>query len=185
MLIIVDCEGDPIQEFSALYVNKCSETIVDVFHRHVKYPFIRDADWFARRYVHGLDREYLNRYGLHNEAEVVLSFSQWLTYHPYDAMYANAPNKERRLLSKRDIIDVGLPPWKKRVDCISHQRALLMKLNHEPVCGVVCRAHCESVCWKPKHVNKVNDTDAAKSAFSHHCSLYDCIECYFFLFPAK
>ena len=99
MNIIIDCEGDPVQEFSALYVNFSNGVIADVFHRHVKYPFPCDRDYFSRRHVHGLDRNFLQIQGLRDEPELVSVFHEWLTTHPYDNIYAHAPHKEAKLLS--------------------------------------------------------------------------------------
>ena len=73
LLIYIDCEGTPVQEFSAIYVNKATSEIVDVFHRLVKYPFPYDYDYFARKHVHGLDINFLSRYGMDSEEALVSS----------------------------------------------------------------------------------------------------------------
>ena len=136
---------------------------------------------FSRRYVHGLRIPFLNRYGLCDEAEVVSVLRDWLAIHPYTSIYANAPAKEQRLLRlSTNIHDVCLLPWKARGNCESHQVALAMKLNYVPICGTYCNAH-RSVLWKAKCVHRPSATDVVKMAFPHHCSLYDCIECFFVL----
>ena len=180
MYIFLDCEGEPVQEFSAIYVDFETGVIEDVFHHHVHYPFKCDYDYFARQHVHGLDRNFLSLYGLRSEQELLNLFHEWLKSHPFQAIYAHAPAKEVNFLSL-PVKDVCLKPWKDRIQCQSHQIALSMKLYKVPVCGVTCAAH-SLVCWKPKKILSPNASDRAKMEFSYHCSLYDCIECFLFLF---
>lgn len=181
MIVIVDGEGEPLQEFSALYVNPEKQLIVDVFHSYVKYPFARDEDIFARRHVHGLNREFLSHHGLSNEDALLTLFRTWLVTHPYDIMYAHNPAKEMRFLSL-SIQDVQLKPWRKRSHHPSHETALRMKMDFTPVCNVSCHAH-DKVRWCVKR--NPNATDYAKLQFFHHCSLYDCVECFLFLFKTQ
>lgn len=178
MLIFIDSEGDPLQEFSAIYVNELSGEVVDVFHHHIIYPFAEDRDIFSRQHVHGLDRDFLSLHGLCDEHELLYRFKEWLKLRPFDAIYAHAPAKEIKLLSL-PVRDVCLKAWKERCHCKSHQLALSMKLSHTPVCGVTCYAH-KNVCWKPKLRRACNATDWAKMQFFYHCSLYDCVECFLF-----
>ncbi len=180
MHVIVDCEGTPTQEFSALYVDETTCCVVDVFHHYVKYPSERDEDFTARQYVHGLNREFLLRNGLPNEHDLVKVFHEWLAKRPYVHIYAHAPAKERELLSL-PIRDVCLKPWIERIECESHKIALAMKLNCIPVHQSYCFAH-DYVKWKPKRAWNPSRTDIAKENFFHHCSLYDCFECFLYLF---
>ena len=182
MLVFVDCEGEPVQEFSAIYASE-SGVILDVFHQHVKYPFVCDYDFFSRRYIHGLKRDFLSRNGLCSENSLVRLFHKWLEIHPFKAIYAHAPAKECKLLSL-PINDVFLKPWKDRIHCQSHQIALSLKLNSVPICDATCAAH-KTVCWKAKNICKPTVTDLAKMDFFHHCSLYDCVECYLAFFTAE
>ena len=78
MLIFVDCEGAPIQEFTALYVDSDSHEIVDVFHRHVSFPSTHgyDTDRWARRHVYGLNRTYLAANGLRDETILLCEFNE-------------------------------------------------------------------------------------------------------------
>ena len=175
MIVIVDCEGNPIQEFSALYCDESVGKIHDVFHCHVRYPFETDVDQFARSHIHGLDLNFLNKHGLCNQEQLLTKFKLWLSSHPYTFMYANAPAKEIALLSL-PIRDVKLKPWKDRVHCISHKKALREKLYQVPIFNVSCKAH-RHVQWKASHKKMLSETDIAKSHFSFHCSLYDCYEC--------
>lgn len=184
MWIIIDSEGDPVQEFSALYINEVTATIVDVFHRHVKYPFHRDEDAFARQHVHGLNRDYLSLHGLRCEEELLTAFRKWLTTHPFDAIYAHAPAKEVKFLSL-PVKDVCLKPWCQRVFCDSHRVALAMKLQCVPMCNVTCHAHSDFLYWRPRRAKTLTATDKAKLQFFHHCSLYDCIECFYHLLKEK
>lgn len=183
MLIFIDSEGDPVQEFTAIYVDEKTATIVDVFHQYVRYPFYCDKDVFSRLHVHGLNRHYLSTYGLHGENELVNHFFKWLKTHPYSSIYAHAPAREVNLLSPLSVTDVHLKPWAQRTKCLSHDIALRAKLCKYPICGITCSAHADFLAWQPKHVNTLTLTDHAKLSFSHHCSLYDCIECcIFFLY---
>ena len=140
MLIYIDSEGEPIQEFSAIYVDELSGDVVDVFHHHVIYPFEYDKDIFSRRHIHGLNRDFLSQHGQRDEDAVIRLFHEWLKLHPFDCIYAHAPAKEVKLLSL-PVKDVCLKPWSERQFYKSHQLALAMKLSHFPVCNVVCIAH--------------------------------------------
>ena len=179
MYIYVDCEGDPVQEFSALYVNHDTCEILDVFHCHVKYPYNHDYDWKARRCVHGLNLDFLKDHGVSDVEELKVSFFKWLESHPYQAMYAHAPTKEIDLLNL-PIRNVSLKQWKDRTSLMSHRLAISLKKNLVPICKITCTAHSSFQCWEPKRRFAWTVTDCAKMNFSHHCSLYDCIECYFF-----
>ena len=180
MFIYVDSEGDPIQEFSALYVNNVTHEIIDLFHCHVKYPFdSEDFDWKARRCVHGLDLEFLKKHGVNGIDELKLLFFKWLETHPYQAMFAHAPSKEKEFLNLT-IGNVCLKPWKDRSSLQSHQLAILLKMNFVPICNTTCIAHASFVSWEPKRRLAWTLTDCAKMKFSHHCSLYDCVECFLF-----
>ena len=131
MLIFLDVEGEPTQEFSAIHVDEETGEVLDVFHRHVVYPYMNDFDIFARKHVHGLNLCYLKLHGLRSEYDVIQQFYAWLESHPSDALYAHAPQKEIRLLSL-PIFDVCLPPWKERANCVSHKTALSMKCKKVP-----------------------------------------------------
>ena len=174
-MIIIDCEGTPVQEFSALYVNDATCVIENVFHQHVHYPYSFDYDAFARRHVHGLDFKFLRQCKLRNLGEVLDLFREWLKAYPSDKIYAHNPTKEKRLLSLH-INDVCLKPWAERACLRSHQMALNMKLNCKPVRGISCSVHSQFVKWRPKNVHSPSLTDIAKVNFRHHCSLYDCME---------
>ena len=178
-IIYVDSEGEPIQEFSALYVDHETFEILDVFHRYVRYP-LKDVDYdiWARKHVHGLNLKFLNANGLKNESDLLFAFQQWLKAHPFEYIFAHAPFKERQFLNL-PIQDVCLPPWLERTDCLSHELALSMKRNAVPICNVTCDAHKSFVNWCPKRPYVLTPTDVIKKNFGHHCSLYDCVELYF------
>jgi len=184
-MIFIDSEGDPIQEFSALYAYK--NVIVDVFHQYVYYPSmsVYDEDHFARSHVHGLDLDFLNCHGLKSEQELLTLFSSWLEKHPHSIMFAHAPAKERHFL-EMTINDVRLLPWKKRRDLPSHRRTLLMKKSIIPICNTICSAHTSYCGWQCKRKSgTMNVTDLAKIDFGYHCSLYDSLECFFFYTDCK
>ena len=182
MLIFVDCEGEPIQEFTALYVDSDSHTIIDVFHRYVAYPSVcgYDSDRWARRHVHGLNRLHLSVHGLHNPTELLSDFNEWLHSHPYEHILANAPQKESAFLNL-PILDVCLPPWKQRAQLLSHRLSLSLKRHSIPINGIRCSsAHSSFVDWRPRHLYSLSPTDVIKRDFGFHCSLYDCMELYFY-----
>ena len=182
MLIFVDCEGAPIQEFTALYVDGDSHDIVDIFHRYVSFPFSRgyDADHWARQHVHGLNRTYLAANGLRDETLLLREFNEWLCSHPYEQMLANAPQKESDFL-QLPVFDVCLPPWKERAQLLSHRLSLSLKRHSMPINGIMCAsAHSSFVAWRPRRPYSLSPTDVIKRDYGFHCSLYDCIELYFY-----
>ena len=136
----MDSEGDPIQEFSALNVHEDTGEIMDVFHCHVKYPFDMDYDWKARRCVHGLDLQFLNEHGVDGVEELKTLFSSWLNSHPFQAMFAHAPEKEIEFINLT-IRNVSLKPWKDRSALLSHSLAISLKKNLVPICNVTCTAN--------------------------------------------
>ena len=181
MRIYVDSEGTPVQEFSAIYVNEETFQIDDVFHEFVIYPCTEsDEDKWARNHVHGLNLDFLAEHGLRDEGELVSSFYTWLKDHPYDMMYGNGPFTERHLLSL-PIEDVNLKPWSDRDSQISHKIAMALKLQCARICNVKCAtAHRSFRHWRPVRVYNMSAADKAKLKFRHHCSFYDCIECFLY-----
>lgn len=183
MILFLDSEGEPIQEFTALYVDPQTMDIVDVFHEYVKYPYIRDSDRWARQHVHGLHLNFLSENGLVNEEELKRKFHNWLSSHPYDNIYGHAPRKEEVFL-QLPIVDICLQPWKTRRQILSHRLALSLKKSDIPICGVQCSlAHKSYLSWRPKNRHSLTPADCAKFDFGHHCSLYDCTELYFEFMP--
>lgn len=182
-MIFLDSEGEPIQEFSALYVSEKTGEICDVFHYLVQYPshFGHDGDRFSRRHVHGLGIDYLHRHGLKDEEELLSLLKQWLKKYPSASLFAHAPSKEINFLNM-PIEDVSLLPWKERTVLPSHQTALSFKKMNIPICDTVCNAHVSFHGWRPKRSYCLSPTDIAKCNFSHHCSLYDAFECFLFFF---
>lgn len=180
MTLYIDCEGEPIQEFSALYVDSDTDEIRDVFHAHVAYPFPDyDYDNWSRRHVHGLNLDFLSKHGFENQDDLLSAFRDWLSTHSYKNIYANAPQKEKQFLSLH-IDDVKLPPWKQRGSCLSHRLTLVLKRKSVPICNVSCNAHSSYVKWKAKRPFSLTPSDVAKQDFGFHCSLYDCLEIYFY-----
>lgn len=182
MLVFLDCEGEPTQELTALLVDESSKKIVDVFHRFVRYPFDIDFDSFSRDHVHGLDLKFLSIHGLKSEHDLIKEFHKWLSNHVgIDVFYAHSPFKEKQLLSL-DIRDVCLKMWSERDFLQSHSVALAWKMNALPVNNVTCTdAHASFKRFRPKNVQKLSKGDIVKMKFSHHCSLYDCVECFLYL----
>ena len=180
MYVFVDSEGSPIQELSALCVHEKTGEVVDIFHKHIRYPFATDHDIWARCHVHGLNVNYLSAYGLCEEKTVLSMFYTWLNSLSVSCIFGHAPCKEAEFLDI-SITDVNLPPWAKRCILPSHETAVFMKNNNVPVCGVSCNAHSSFVGWKSKR-RILNNTDIAKESHGFHCSLYDCLEIYLYFF---
>lgn len=182
MLMFIDSEGDPIQEFTALYVDSDSHNIVDVFHRYVAHPsrYGFDSDRWARRHIHGLNRAYLATHGLHDEKALLCEFNAWLDSHPCELLLANAPRKESTFLH-RPVHDVCLPCWKDRAVLLSHQLSIFLKRGAVPINGITCSvAHSSFIDWFPRRPYTLSPKDVVKRNFGFHCSLYDCIEIYFY-----
>ena len=178
--IFIDSEGEPCQEFTALYADMESKSVIDIFHCHVAYPTDSyDCDWWARRYIHGLKTTYLRKNGVKNVEELVENFTVWLSTRPHDGIYAHAPRKEIDLL-RMPVSHVALLPWKERRNDPSHELAVDMKLTKKDVCGVHCNAHNVNTRWRPKNAHSLTMSDIAKINFSFHCSLYDAAEIFFF-----
>ena len=177
MFVVVDCEGEPIQEWSALLINDEGK-ICNTFHQYVRFPSSYDSDFYARKHVHGLNLDFLEQHGAANLNELKCNFLKWLSpYMLYD-IYANAPAKESQFLSL-PMKDAKLLQWSQRISTTSHQTALNMKHCKVPVYDIICLAH-NPVTYKPSRVI-LNETDKAKLTFGHHCSLYDCVEVYLWL----
>ena len=165
-IVIIDCEGEPIQEFSALYVNVDTEEIVSVFHEYVQCGVdTYDVDFWARKHIHGLNRDFISMNGLQNQAALFFAFQRWLNSHPFERIFANGPCKEQNFLSMK-IEDVKLPQWKDRASLMSHKLALSLKKNVIPICDVTCCAHSSFVGWSPKRPHSLTLTDIAKRNFS-------------------
>ena len=178
MYIVIDSEGTPIQEWSAIVVEEKSSLIRDIFHGYVRYPFVCDEDYFARKYIHGLRVKDLACVGFSDVNVLLTEFRHWLRPYASCPMYAHAPAKESQFLSCV-LQDVCLPPWKERVKTVSHSTAKAMKLNQVPICNITCTMH-DPVYYK-SHRQYPNETDLAKAAFGYHCSLYDCYEIFLWL----
>ena len=86
-----------------------------------------DSDRWARRHVHGLNREYLALHGVKDDHVLLREFKDWLQSHPYEQIVANAPRKESMFLNL-PIQDVCLPPWKDRAVLLSHRLAVMQCL---------------------------------------------------------
>ena len=181
MFLVIDSEGSPIQEFSALHVDEKDYDVKDVFHKYVKYPLHLhgDFDGFARRHVHGLNLSFLQENGLKDEEELRTQFMSWLESHPHSKIYGHAPQKEKEFL-KMDIIDVELLPWILRGNTFSHSIAHWAKSRRIPVNGITCNAHTSFEGWKPRNPGTLTDADHQKILSGYHCSLYDCMETFLF-----
>ena len=174
-IIFVDTEGTPIQELSALEMRLHDRQIVDVFHAHA---YTTEKDEWARKRIHGLSLTFLKEHGYSSEAELVSVFKNWLRPKHYLNVFANAPLKERKVLSL-NICDIALPCWVERHNQPYHQIAQCLKnINVSFLEKSCCReAHSAFVGFDKTHTDK-SLTMKAKERHGYHCSLYDCIEMY-------
>ena len=169
----MDCEGDPVQELSAIAMDQAYD-IISVYHKHAACD---NVDSWSRKFVHGLNIQYLRANGLNNETEMVEDFLKWLDSFDVICMYANNPMKERQLFpSCRTLLrDSFLPSWDVRVKQPYHVIANRFKQLNISFAGVSCNGyvHCEYVSHHPR-----TETQLAKVIHGYHCSLYDSYELY-------
>ena len=103
MILFIDCEGTPMQEFSALYVNEENGECISCAY----YDY--DCHAWARRHIHGLNLHYLAKNALKDEDELLCT-SLNLQAHLYRRIFANAPLKGKDFLNV-SVRDVQLPLW--------------------------------------------------------------------------
>ena len=146
--------------------------IMDIYHAHA---YSDQPDDWARRHVHGLNRSYLKENGFPSEEAIVKDFKTWLRRLDVLCMFANAPQREYKLLGC-SVINMGIPPWIDRVSLLSHQMAHQFKTLELPITAltkyVACSkdAHQDFKCVPTPHNSA---TELAKKHFGYHCSLYD------------
>ena len=166
-------EGDSLQELSAIQMNALTRQIVDVYHAHAK-PCSSDS--WSRSHIHGLNPQFLHRYGFHCEETLILDFKKWLRGKDVLAMYANDPYKESDIL-KLSIKDMNMPRWAERVYKPYHEIAVTYKNDFIPILDKRCCAEAHSSFVKYP-MRKRSETEIAKRDFGFHCSLYDTYEMY-------
>ena len=88
-----------MQELSAIAMNNVTYQIVSVFHKHA-FCNPEDDAW-SRVNIHGLNPDFLKDYGFLNEDALIIDFKKWLQSFDIVCMYANNPNRERRLFALR------------------------------------------------------------------------------------
>ena len=172
----MDCEGEPVQELSAIAMNNESYQIVSVYHKHADCD--SECDEWSRRNIHGLNLKYLRENGFSNESELLANFRQWLSRFQILCMYANNPAKERKLFPKLIIHDLLLPPWEERMKMPSHIIANRFKQLNVPILNVSCNGYVHNQYVRPLYL--CWETMKPKTIHGVHCSLYDCLELYFY-----
>lgn len=189
LLLFIDCEGTPIQELAAICVDIVSKRVKDVYLQYAKpFPIPNeqssgggDTDWYARRYIHGLNRNFLEDCGFDNEEQLKKHFLTWLSQYTINEVYANNPAKECHFLDI-PITDVRLPQWSQRSNTLEHSTVIDMKLNLQPIHRTVCNTwfiHNEYRGWH-KH-NSLGDR--ARKEYGVHCALFDAAEVLFHVIP--
>ena len=172
-IVFLDSEGEPTQELSAIAMSVADHHILDIYHGYAQ-PNCPD-DW-ARYHVHGLDVTFLKSHGFANEAALVENFKKWLRGRDIICMYANNPDKERKILDIQSICDISYPNWVDRLPLLSHQTALQFKRLSIPITGINCFVSCPQTAHKAFKffpTPRLTPTALAKKDFGYHCALYD------------
>ena len=174
----MDCEGEPVQELSAIAMDNWSYQIVSVYHEHAKCD--PNADSWARKHIHGLNQQYLQDHGFSNECALLIDFKRWLAAFNVVCIFCNDPTKEKKLFPNLIINDILLPPWDSRVNQHYHEVTKRFKELSVPILNVRCSRYIHNQCFFPPYLN------TAKVMFGHHCSLYDSYQLYlFYLFQTQ
>ena len=171
--ILLDTEGTPAQELAAVEVDCATHAIVDVFHG---YAYTEAEDAFARKHVHGLSQAYMKEFGFPSEASLIDAFKCWLDSKPYNHIFCNGADRERRGLAL-DIKEFTLLPWADRKNCASHQLAIRYKELTIPICGRRCTQRAHS-CFHSVHVSPIASALSLKPAMViivHYMTLWNCI----------
>ena len=183
MYIFIDSEGEPVQELSAICVNTETFQIISVFHRYAQCP-LPDEDYYSRRFIHGLNIDFLMCHGFPSVRELTSALCRWIDnlprFHNY-FFFANDPTKERHLFPFLHIEDVKLPQWRVRIHTKPHIMAKAAKDNAASVLDCSCSATAVHSAYDPSHRPEcsLSPSTLAKLSSGHHCSLYDVMECYF------
>ena len=173
--LFIDCEGEPVQELTAIEVSASDFAIIDVFHAHANVPFGRDDNW-ARRNIHGLNLDFLNNHGFPTEHELQAAFHVWYSKRNSVINFVNNPGKESKFLNIK-LSDVQLPIWIERVNTPAHQIALAFKRHETPIGNATCFSSIHN-CYSPDYNNSMDKRTCAKKEWGFHCSLYDAYEVY-------
>ena len=174
--MFIDCEGEPVQELTAIEVRRSDFAIVDVFHAHANVPNRTDDLW-SRKHVHGLDLDFLNDHGFPSENELCAAFHVWFSKRNSDTNFANNPGKEIKFLNI-PIANVELPPWVERANCPAHRTALTFKKLQTPIGNAACFSNIHARYNLPRKYDNDDARWLAKKEWGYHCSLYDAYEAY-------
>lgn len=170
----MDTEGIPTQELAALLINRMTHTIEDVFHA---YAYTEEDDYFSRKHIHGLNKDFLKAKGFPNEDSLLSTFKTWLHEKDNPRIYANGGQKESKALDM-EVNDFCLLPWAERRHAASHKVALRFKELAIPILNRHCHsyAHNQYAC-APSSPNPLSFI--AKARHGYHCALYDVLELYY------
>lgn len=156
-----------------------SYEILSVYHQHANCDSSLDS--YSRRFVHGLNLDYLQQQGFPNESKLVADFHCWLNKFNVTRMFANNPAKERRLLGNMRVEDILLPSWLEREKEPYHKVSRRYKQLNIPILNVRCDAYIHNrYVMKSRYVRTCNETEITKLLHGRHCSLYDSYEMYLF-----
>ena len=176
--IFIDCEGDPVQELTAIEVSVSNFEILDVFHAHASAPFRTNDNW-SRRNIHGLSIDFINIHGFPSEHELQAAFHVWFSKRNSVLNFANNPAKESKFLNIK-LTDVKLPVWVERRNCPAHQIALTFKKHETPIGNAACFSSIHSSYSPTKFNDTMDERTRAQKEWGFHCSLYDAYEIYWY-----
>jgi hypothetical protein len=176
--LLLDAEGTPLQELAAIEVDRKSNAIIDVFHDFADTASDDDDDDnYARRHVHGLNREHLKKAGFPSEGCLISEFKLWLAPKGNIQIFANGVDRERKLLGLK-ILELKLSPWSERRHDTSHIMARRYKELSIPILKESCSQHAHS-SFVSAIISSNYETNIAKARHGYHCALYDVLELYF------
>ena len=175
-VIFVDIEGKSVQELCAIEMDSKTYKIIDVYHGFAMC--YDNNDWFSRRYVHGLNVDFLREHGFSNSQNLIADFKSWLSDKSYLIMFANDSIYECEVLKPLHFEDLRLPPWIERVKMSYHQIAVRYKELNIPILNSSC-FHDAHTSFRKSYSHALrNETMIVKAQHGHHCALYDCYELY-------
>ena len=174
-IIFVDTAGCPIQEMSAIEMNKETENILDVYHKfaNIRRP---NVDWYASKYIHGLRPAFLAEHGFQNQRQLKRDFKLWLKTKSVHKIYVNDPTCERGIPKPYVVEDIRLPIWKDRVRKESHVMAQNLQDSN-------IAFFTDAKCFREAHSNYeplIYFRNRVKNGHSFHCSLYDVYELFLY-----
>lgn len=157
--------------------------VVSVYH---KFAFSHGDTW-CRRNIHGLNLDFLHRFGFANEDELLNDFKLWTHNKNIKMVYENGISLSTLKVFK-SCQNLPLSNWTVRIHEDYHKLAYKLKMLESEIHGVNCTAHVHSM-FRPYGRIKNNfppkDSVLAKESHGYHCALYDAYELVLFYLQCK